>query len=306
MSAKIETIASDNNLCGEGPLWDANLDRLLWVDAESALIFGFSPADSSRTVISRALTVSGIALNSDNTLIVGGAGLHLWRGQNDYDPVLREHDGEALFFNDIIADARGRVYAGTYYWGEDGMEKPGKLYLVDRDGSARVMDEGIALSNGLGFSPDNGTLYYADSAAGCIYTYDVDADTGRLSNRRIFVTVPREEGIPDGLTVDADGYVWNAHWYGGQVARYDPDGNVERRVRMPAKQVSSVAFGGRELTDLYVTSAGRYWPGELVPAGFDCKAPMGGPLYRIRLEVQGKREHAAGFGTSFRSTGDMA
>ena len=298
MSDMIETIASDNNLCGEGPLWDADNNRILWVDAESALIFRFSTADDSREVISRTLTVSGIALNTDNTLVVGGAGLHLWRGQDDHDPILREHDGETLFFNDIIADARGRIYAGTLYWSEDGMQKTGKLYLVDTDGSVRIVDEGIKLSNGLGFSPDNKTLYYADSAVRRIYAYDVDADTGSLGGRRIFVTVPGDEGIPDGLTVDVDGYVWNAQWYGGQVVRYDPDGKVERRIHMPVKQVSSVMFGGKGLTDLYITSAGRYWPSECTPPGFDCEVPMGGSLYRIRLDVQGKREHVADFGTS--------
>ena len=300
MSDTIEIIASDSNLCGEGPLWDADSNAILWVDAESALIFRFSPADDGKTVISRTLTVSGIALNTDNTLVVSGAGLHRWREQDDHDLILWEHNGETLFFNDIIADAGGRIYAGTYYWGEDGMQKTGKLYLVDTDGSVRIMDEDITLSNGLGFSPDNGTLYYADSAARRIYAYDVDTVTGSLGGKRIFVTVPGDEGIPDGLTVDADGYVWNAQWYGGQVVRYDPDGKVERRIPMPVKQVSSVMFGGRELTDLYVTSASRYWHSEFAPPGFDREAPMGGPLYRLRLDVRGKREHAAGLGRSFR------
>ena len=280
MEYEVETLASDGNLCGEAPTWDAAGRSILWVDA----------------VISRGLPVAGMALNRNGGMIfAGAAGLHLWRGQDDYRTVVSEHEGESLVFNDIIADPKGRIYAGTYYWGETGMEKTGKLYLIGTDGSVRAMDEGIRISNGLGFSPDNRTLYYADSGARCIYAYDVNADTGDLAKRRAFVQVPPDEGIPDGLTVDADGYVWSAQWYGGQVVRYDPEGTVERRIPMPARQVSSVAFGGPDLTDLYMTSAGRYWPSDLIPPGFDTEAFMGGSLYRIRLDVRGNPEHMTAF-----------
>lgn len=291
-----EIVAADDNRCGEAPTWDAVGNRVVWVDAESALVFQFSTLDNTKTVISRGLPVAGIALNREGGMIFAGAtGLHLWHGPDDYKTIVSEHDGESLVFNDIVADPKGRIYAGTYYWGANGMEKTGKLYLVDTDGSVRVMDEGIMLSNGLGFSPDDRVLYYADSGARHIYAYDFDADPGNLMNRRDFVKVPADEGIPDGLTVDAEGYVWCAHWYGGQVVRYDPDGNVERRIPMPVKQVSSVTFGGPDLTGLYVTSAAEYWPSRLIPSGFDTQASMGGSLYRIRADTCGRPEHMADF-----------
>ena len=207
--------------------------------------------------------------------------------------MLAEHEGESLFFNDILADPQGRVYAGTVYWGAQGMEKTGKLYLIDLDGSAQVVTDGIEMSNGLGLSPDNRTLYYADTAVRRIYAFDVDPATGGLSNKRVFVQVPGDEGIPDGLTVDADGFVWNAQWFGAQVVRYDSEGKVERRIKMPVKQVSSVAFGGPDLTDLYVTTAAEYAPSPLAPPGFDDKAPMGGSLYRIPLDIRGRLEYQA-------------
>jgi D-xylonolactonase len=176
------------------------------------------------------------------------------------------------------------------------MEKHGKLYLISPDGSAEVVADGIELSNGLGFSPDNRTLYYTDSSARRIYAYDADAASGKLSNRRVFVQVPTEEGIPDGLTVDADGYVWSAQWYGAQIVRYDEDGKVERRIGLPVTQVSSCQFGGPDLTDLYVTTAGNSWEGPYAPPGYDFKAGnIGGPLYRVRLDIQGKPEHEARF-----------
>ncbi|MDO9464425.1 MAG: SMP-30/gluconolactonase/LRE family protein [bacterium] len=295
MMYNIEIIAEDNNRCGEAPLWDSTNHRLIWVDAEASLVFQYSTSDDKKSIISRDLAVSGIALNRNNSLIVAGAGLHLWRGQDNYRTIVSQYDGESLFFNDIIADSKGRIYAGTYYWETNGMEKTGKLYLIDIDGSIRVVDDGIKLSNGLGFSPENRTLYYADSAVRRIYAYDVDINTGNLSNKRNFVEVPSDEGIPDGLTVDADGYVWSAQWYGEQVVRYDPDGKAERRIPMPVKQVSSVMFGGLDLTDLYITTAGEYWSSNFTPPGFDSKVPMGGSLYRIRLDIKGKCEYMANF-----------
>src|SRR5207247_7061215 len=135
------------------------------------------------------------------------------------------------------------------------------------------VEEGVELANGLGFSPDNRTLYFTDSAARKIYAYDVQPETGRLSNRRIFASVTADEGLPDGLTVDAEGFVWSAQWYGSQVVRYDPDGKVERRIAMPITQVSSVAFGGENLTDLYITSAGGSWASQLAPPGYNFDAP---------------------------------
>jgi D-xylonolactonase len=156
-----------------------------------------------------------------------------------------------------------------------------------------VVDEGIEIANGLGLSPDDRTLYFADSARRVIYAYDV-APSGSLSRRRIFVKIPSDEGLPDGLTVDREGFVWCAQWYGAQVVRYDPDGKVERRLPMPVLQVSSLIFGGPDLTDLYVTTAADPWPSSLAPPGYDPKAPnQGGSLYRFRLDVQGRLDHRA-------------
>ena len=295
MNWSIKIIAKDNNGCGESPIWDPINQCILWIDADKALIFKLSLHNGEKSVVSRGLSVSGIALNRDGGLIIAGMGLHLWRNRNDYRTIIEEYEGEALVFNDIIADFKGRIYAGTYYWEEKGMEKEGKLYLINTDGSAQIMEDGIKLSNGLGFSPDNSLLYYTDSAARIIYKYDVEQDEGNLKNKRIFVKVPENEGIPDGLTVDAEGYVWSALWYGGQIIRYDPDGKVCLRIPIPAKQVSSVMFGGRNMTNLYITSAGKYWHSNLIPKGFNPEEPMGGSLYFVNTNIKGKYEHMANF-----------
>ena len=109
------------------------------------------------------------------------------------------------------------------------------------------------------------------------------------------VQVSSDEGLPDGLTVDEPGYVWSAQWYGGQVVRYDPEENIAGRLELPVKHVSSVAFGGDELTDLYVTTAGKLWRSPLAPPGFDGSGEMSGSLYRVRLNVRGRLEHPADF-----------
>jgi sugar lactone lactonase YvrE len=295
MPPTLETIAQDNNRCGEGPIWDAAGQRLIWTDIENSLVYQYVPATGEKTILSRDLMVAGIALNRTGELVFAGAtGLHLWRGQDDYRTLTSEHQGESFFFNDIIAGPTGRVYGGTVYWGPDGMEKPGKLYLFERDGTARIVDDAIQLANGLGFSPDHRTLYFADSAVRTIYAYEVHPATGALSNRRPFVRVPAGEGLPDGLTVDGEGFVWSAQWYGSQVVRYDPEGKVERRIAMPVTQVSSVAFGGENLTDLYITTAGDSWPSHLAPPGYNFDAAnIGGSLYRLRLDIQGRLEHPA-------------
>jgi sugar lactone lactonase YvrE len=171
------------------------------------------------------------------------------------------------------------------------MVKTGCLYLLHRDGKLELMDEGFRISNGLGMSPDGRTLYFADSGSRVVYAYDVAPDSGRLAGRRVFFRAGDAEGLPDGLTVDCEGLVWTALWYGGEVVRVDPDGAVERRIRFPALQVSSVAFGGDELCDLYVTSASRYWPSPHSPPGIDPAARMGGALYRVRADVRGRREN---------------
>jgi D-xylonolactonase len=233
--------------------------------------------------------VSGLALNADGSLVFAGAtGIHL------HGRTLVEE-----FFNDILADPRGKLYAGTLHWGADGLVKPGQLLLIDPSGAVRVVDEGIEIANGLGLSPDSRTLYFADSARRVIYAYDVDPATGSLSRRRTFVQVPKDEGLPDGLTVDREGFVWCAQWYGSQVVRYDPDGRVERRIPMPVRQVSSVIFGGPDYTDLYITTAADPWPSPLAPPGYDPKAPdQGGSLYRIRVDVQGRPDYRAALRSS--------
>ena len=292
----LEIVADEQNRCGESPCWDAAAGRLLWVDNATGDLFAYDPATHATARLAAGIPVNAVAVNHDGRFVIAGAeGIVLLNGAGQREPVIAEHDGEQLVFNDITVGPGAAVYGGTFYWGADGMERHGRLLMIQGDGSATLLDDGIELSNGLGFCPDGHTLYFTDTIARTIHRYDVDPATGLVADRRLFVAVPTTEGLPDGLAVDTQGFVWAAQWYAGEVVRYDPDGRVERRLAVPAQQVSSVAFGGPDLADLYITSAGEYWPSDHQPPAFDPAGPMGGPLYRCRPGIHGQAPRRAAF-----------
>jgi D-xylonolactonase len=292
----IEIVADEKNRYGESPCWDAVAGRLLWVDNFSGDLYSHVPATRSTRQIAAGIPLNAVAVNHDGRLVIAGASGILLRDESGrMERVIAEHDGEQLVFNDITVGPDGSIYGGTFYWGANGLERHGRLLLIRGDGTATVLDDGITLSNGLGFSPDGRTLYFTDTMERTIYRYDVHVATGLVHDRRVFVNVPVTEGLPDGLAVDSEGFVWSAQWYGGEVVRYDPDGHVERRLAVPAQQVSSVAFGGADLADLSITTAGEYWPSDMQPPAFDPAGAMGGPLYRCRPGMLGQAPRRAAF-----------
>ena len=204
-------------------------------------------------------------------------------------------EGSKCQLNDCIADPAGRLLAGSVFYDPTSKDYPlGKLIRVDTDGTAHVLDEGNHLANGLGFSVDAKTLYFTDSAARIIYAYDYEPKSGNARHRRVFVKVPATSGLPDGLTVDAEDFVWSAEWYGSRVVRYDRDGKIERTIETPAKQTSSLAFGGPDLMDIFITSAAKSEPMPIMPPGYDPNTGnFGGALYHINLGIRGKAEFVA-------------
>ncbi len=227
--------------------------------------------------------------------MINSSGAWLWDGEQRLELLAKEVAGATCRLNDCAADPAGRLITGSNFY-DPSIEYPlAVLFQFDTNGRGRILDEDFHLSNGIGFSPDGKTMYFTDSVARTIYAYDYDLASGEVKNRRTFVRVPSIEGLPDGLAVDAEGFVWSAQWYGGCVVRYDPDGRVERRVAVPAKQTSSLAFVCADLTYIFITTAAHPETTPLMRPGYDFDSrPFGGPLYKINLGIPGQPMLATG------------
>lgn len=295
MAYDIEIIASDNNVTGEAPIWDYRTGQFYWSDIDGGFLYRLDTRTGEKSVLLKD-NVFGIALNREGGLVFSGlGGLRLWDIPGCERVLADSYQDEPIPLNDITAAPDGGIYGGTFFWGENGMEKPGRLYRFGPDGSVSVQDEGILLSNGLAVAPDDRTLYYSDSAQRTVFAYDIHSSDGSLSNRRVFARFEPEDGIPDGLTVDSHGNLYCALWYGSKIAVIDPEGDLVETIGVPVTQVSSVAFGGEDLSELYITSAGGPWPSDLAPPGYDINAPTGGALYRLKRNIPGIRERLASF-----------
>jgi sugar lactone lactonase YvrE len=293
MQTELEIIADDGNRCGEGPLWDDRDRALYWTDITGRCFYRYLRHQDRHERLSDNFEVGGFSLQQDGGFLVTNShGIWFWRPGEAATLLATEAEGQECVMNDCSADPEGRVYSGSFHLDGNGQSAPSFLFRIDTDGSVHVADEGISFSNGLAFSPGEEFLYFADSAGRCIYRYDWRRRDGQLSNRRVFARIDRAEGLPDGLAVDADGFVWCAHWFGGCLTRYDPDGYRERRIEMPASQTSSLTFGGSELDEIYVTTAAQPNALVLAPVGHDPSCVFnGGPLYRFRCGIRGQLKY---------------
>lgn len=292
---QVKVLVGCNDLCGECPLWDVSTQQLYWTDCVGLKIHKYGWVARRHECLSQGGEVNSFTFNAAGGFVVANnSGLWQWDGSGTPRLIADTVEGIKCQLNDSIADVSGRVLAGSWFYDPKRDYPLGHLIRVDLDGKCAILDEGIHLANGLGFSPDDRTLYFADSVRRLIYAYDYEKQNGTAKNRRVFVNVPATEGLPDGLAVDAEGFVWAAQWYGGCLVRYDPDGKLERRVDVPAKQTSNLAFGGPELTDIFITTAAKSEPMPVMPPGYDPDSgEFGGPLYHVNLGIQGRPEPRA-------------
>lgn len=275
-----ELIADYSCKTGEGPLWHPQEKRLYWVDIPNGRLFRYDPAAGKHEQVYEGEEIGGFTIQEDGQLLLFMArgAVAVWRdGIQRY--VIEEIEAERdSRFNDVMADSGGRVFCGTMPAGD----RLGRLYRLDTDGTlTRILDE-IGCSNGMGFTPDRRQMYYTDSGAKKIYLFDYSRESGAITNQRVFVDSGDLEGVPDGMTVDAEGFVWSARWGGGCLIRYTPEGQEERRVAFPARKVSCVTFGGDDYTDMYVTTAGG--------SNKEAEGEGAGGLFRINLGIEGVPE----------------
>jgi gluconolactonase len=248
---EFETLAWGYGLI-EGPRVDAR-NNLYFSDVRGGGVYVRSPDGEIETVVPRRRGVGGIAIHADGGLVISGRNIcHVHEGTTR---VLFERD-DIPGFNDLFTDSAGRVYVGSMRsdpFDAFGRKRiPGELWRIDAEGQAVELYSGVELTNGIGVSPDGRRLYHSDTTARKIHVHDLTPE-GDVSNRGVFSKADIE--FPDGLCVDEEGAVWVASYGGGSVLRYTPEGDLDRRVRVPARDVTSVCFGGADRRDLYVVTA---------------------------------------------------
>jgi D-xylonolactonase len=265
---------------GENPLWHPMEKRIYWTDIPHGELFWYDPATGQHEHFYKGEQVGGFTIQVDGALLLFMArgAVKIWRNGELTTVIDEIPDERESRFNDVMADPVGRVFCGTMAT----KDRLGRLYRLDPDGALTLLLEGIGVSNGMGFTPDLTKMYYTDSPARKIYLFDYNQDTGAISNQRTFVEIPEGEGWPDGMTVDVEGCVWSARWDGSALFRYTPEGVEERRITFPCKKVSSVIFGGDDLTDMYVTTAGGQNKAE--------EGEGAGALFHLNLGIRGKPE----------------
>lgn len=285
MTYEAERLLAMQNRLGEGPRWNVDEQALYWVDIMGNCFYRYYPSTGQHERFELGLQVGVLGFRASGGLIMGtDHGFASWDSSAKQLTFIADPEAgkEGARFNDGGSDRQGRFWAGTTTEKED---PTSSLYRLDPDGSVHVMQRELSISNGIGWSPDNRTMYLIDSPTKKIFAYDFDPASGSISNRRTFVYTPDDDSVPDGLTVDSEGFVWAAHWGGYKVVRYDPDGKAEREVRVNAPQVTSCAFGGPDLTDLYITTAWKGLSDEQRRA-----APMAGDLFLLRTDIRGMEE----------------
>jgi sugar lactone lactonase YvrE len=265
----------------EGPCWLADRQRLMWVDITAGLVRLFDPVTKEESSLDAGQPV-GAAVPADD----GRIALALRDGFALLDPdsgrleliaeVERELEGNRM--NDGKCDSAGRFWAGTMALAS--RRGAGALYRLGADRRVERVLDGVGISNGLDWSPDDRLMYYIDTLEDRVDVLDFDPATGAVANRRPFVTI-EGPGHPDGMTVDAEGGLWVALWGGGRIAHYLPDGTEVEGVEVPVAQTSSCAFGGPDLRYLYITTAWQHLPQ-------DRRERHAGGLFRCRPGVAGR------------------
>lgn len=273
---------------GEGVVWDVARRELVWVDIERGAVHRYDPASGSDDQISLDGRVGFAAPCASGGLVVGveHTFARLDPGGELHELARVEPDAPTRL-NDGNCDRRGRLYAGTMDLAE--CSPVGALYRLDPDGTIESILEGVTVSNGLDWNDAGDTMYYVDSATGTLDALDFDEDTGRVSGRRALANVGSATAMPDGLTVDSEGFIWVALWGGWSVRRFSPSGGLDRVVRLPTAHVTSCGFGGPALDQLYISSAR-----EGLAESELAEQPLAGALFRHSPAIVGRKQHQFG------------
>jgi sugar lactone lactonase YvrE len=283
MTVPVELVADAHAVVGEGPFWHPDEQALYWVDILGNTVHRYDPAGGKDSTISVSQAVGAARPRERGGLVVaiedGFAALDTATGRLEMLADV-ERDQPANRMNDGACDSAGRFWAGTMAFEAD--ERAGSLYRLETDHRVVKVLDGLTISNGIGWSPDDRLMYYIDSHTHNLDVLDFEPASGAAGNRRQLAVIDADGALPDGLAVDAEGYIWVALWGGWAVRRYAPDGRLDRVISLPVSQVSACAFGGPGLQDLYITSATN----KLSPERLS-REPHAGGLFRCRPGVRG-------------------
>jgi sugar lactone lactonase YvrE len=272
---------------GEGPVWDVRRSCLWFVDILPGRVHRFDPATGALGTYDIGRMVGAVAPTEAGDLV-----LAVHDGFARFDPATGklqmiadvEADRPDQRMNDGKCDAAGRFWAGTMALDE--RAGVGALYRLDPDGRVHTMVHRVSISNGLDWTDDGRLMYFVDSPTQSIDVFDFDLAGGTIANRRTWLRIGSAHGMPDGLTLDADGYVWVSLWGGGGVRRYAPDGRLDSVIRLPTMYPTSCTFGGPDLADLYITTASVQ-----LSDSERADQPHAGGLFRCRPSVGGRPAH---------------
>lgn len=284
MPDSLELLKESKAELGEGPSWDSRNNALYWVDIQGGNVHTYKLNNGKDTVIHTGGYVSSVVPRmSGGVLVTLQHGFYSLDLKTHSVTLIREVERDLVSnrFNDGKCDAYGRFWAGTMNMTK--LNSTGILYYLSSDHSVTKVLSGIGISNGLGWSPDNSTMYYIDTPTRRVTAYDFDLVTGKINNKRTAVDFSYQEGMPDGMAVDREGMIWVAHWGGSKVSRWNPiTGKMLDQIVVPAIYVTSCCFGGKNLDELYITTS---------RTGLDRRAlseyPLSGHLFRAKVEVGG-------------------
>lgn len=282
----IRCVASTNDVLGEVPIWDEREQALYWIDAFRPAIHRLAARSGEVTTWTPPEKLGSFALREGGGMVLAArSGLAFFDPETGtFEKLLDpEPDEDSTLLNDGRCDRRGRFWFGS-------MDKmlesaSAQLFRLDADHSCHAMVRGITLTNGVAFSPDGRILYFADSTEQTIFACDIEPETGALKAKRVFATTEDLPGVPDGATVDAEGYLWSAQFDAGRVLRYAPDGRVVKEIAFPIERVTSCTLGGKNLSTLFVTSAFFRLTDEQRAA-----QPLAGSLFAVEVDVPGVPE----------------
>ncbi len=287
-SDKAELVLDTKSELGEGAIWNYKTGELIWVNIKGEILNFYNPkTESNREMFTGQMIGTVVPAESGKVMVA------LQNGIYSYDPdsgakkliVDPEADKPDNRFNDGKCDPAGRFWAGTMSL--VGAKNAGALYRLDADSTIHKMIDGVGISNGIVWSADKTKMYYIDTPTRKVMGYDYDNETGDISNPKVAVEIPDGIGYPDGMTIDKKDNLWVALWGGSAVACFNPEnGELLRKIEVPAKNVTSCAFGGDDLGTLYITTARESTSDEDLE-----RFPHAGGVFEVRPGVKGVKAH---------------